>query len=92
MTDSPYYSSDLQFIFKVNDCTLCGRCVQACSNQCLSINGGGLYLNVTDCWKCEVCQTVCTNDAIELTFNVTDPADEDNVKQDDFIVKLFSKE
>ena len=54
--------------------------------------GGGLYLNVTDCWKCEVCQTVCTSDAIELTFNVTDPADADNVKQDDFIVKLFSKE
>ena len=92
MTESVYYASDVQFQFEVNNnCTLCGNCVQSCSSNSLSIKGGGLYLNVSDCWKCEVCQIVCKNEAIHLTYTVTDPNDADNVKQDDFIVKLFEK-
>lgn len=54
-------------------CKGCGLCVQACSQQAISLNNGAAFINQELCTGCGSCREVCKNGAI-YEVEVVQPA------------------
>ena len=59
--------------FSEKKCTLCGKCLSACSNR--SISDGALIINRTDCIICGKCADLCLNDANEIIGKEVTPSE-----------------
>ena len=55
-----------QGMFRSNFCTVCGRCVAACEENCHSIYNGKHLFNPINCKSCKKCVDVCLNGAMEF--------------------------
>ncbi len=47
-------------------CSGCGRCVEYCPCDALSLGGGGVSLDVERCCGCLGCMAVCPSGALKL--------------------------
>ncbi|MDC7228470.1 MAG: glycyl-radical enzyme activating protein [Spirochaetales bacterium] len=55
-----------ELMFYSQFCTLCGRCVEVCPQECFSIRNNKLNLNRENCDNCGKCIPTCSADALEL--------------------------
>jgi ferredoxin/NAD(P)H-dependent FMN reductase len=54
-------------------CTSCGKCIESCSTQCLTLVSGNKIIRGKDCVKCFNCLRACPNNAWKSTFLVAFP-------------------
>ncbi len=59
-------SIETQVIMYEDRCILCGRCVEVCPVDALTIKNDQLLLDKNKCNLCGECEKVCLNEAIEL--------------------------
>jgi len=52
----------------IKDCDLCGRCIDECPKDLLSINKELRIKNILDCNLCGLCECACEIDAIHVEF------------------------
>ncbi len=51
-----------------SDCIACGKCVQECPVDAISINGGAASIDQDKCIGCGMCIAVCPEDAVEIPW------------------------
>jgi pyruvate formate lyase activating enzyme len=54
-----------EILYRVDRCTLCGACVEACPRNAISIRNGAIYRHRERCDGCGVCTDVCPEGAVE---------------------------
>jgi len=55
-----------------NKCTGCGNCVDVCTHQAISINGGQASVNQSLCRQCGICMESCPVGAISEKIGVNE--------------------
>ena len=51
---------------RTDQCSHCGRCIEACPQDAISFSGDGLWTDVTKCTFCGACVEVCPSGAREI--------------------------
>lgn len=59
-------SSVSDMFFDSEKCTVCGRCIKACPNNCHIIKNGEHIFRRENCVKCFECVNVCPSNALEV--------------------------
>lgn len=57
---------NIRLQYNPKQCTLCGKCVNACKQEVHKIIDGKHVVNFSNCIACGKCKDVCLNDALEL--------------------------
>jgi len=55
-------------VVKVDDCILCGKCIEICPPQAIFIDNESLVINEEFCEECGYCAFVCPCNAIHIPF------------------------
>lgn len=56
----------IEIMYDKGKCSLCGNCVNTCSNFSISINDAGLKWDSVKCIRCNSCTDACKNSAISF--------------------------
>lgn len=61
------FSSDYEVMYNLENCTLCGRCVESCPNKAIYIKDNMVITLPEKCDHCGMCTDVCYYNARELS-------------------------
>ncbi len=61
-------------------CVGCGICVEECSVNALTMEGGKAEINIDDCIRCGKCHEICPQDAIRHDSEKIPQEIEENIK------------
>ena len=56
----------VEVAYRQGKCAHCGRCVEACPHDALSMHGDGVHRDAERCVACGQCVDTCLNDAMEM--------------------------
>ncbi len=51
---------------KEDKCTGCGRCVEVCPVDAITLDDGKAIINDEECVECGACESECPNNAIQI--------------------------
>lgn len=54
----------------INECVLCGECLEVCPVKAISISGGTIHYDKTKCVKCDACLYACPNLSTPKSENI----------------------
>jgi len=55
-------------VVKIEDCTLCGKCIEICPPQAIFFENDTLVISEEFCEECGYCASVCPCNAINIPF------------------------
>ena len=59
-------------VFNMENCIVCGNCVEDCPGYCLTMEEDGPHVEYPDeCWHCGNCRTSCPADVITYKFPIS---------------------